>query len=60
MTTFKQKALEALKQMQLTRSGGFEFSLVDQHNQTIRDCIGRIEAIEEDEWIPVEERLPHA
>lgn len=49
MKTFKQKALEALKQMQLTRSGGFGFSPVDQHNQTIRDCIGRIEAIEEDE-----------
>lgn len=49
MKTFKQKALEALKQMQLTRSGGFGFSPVDQHNQTIRDCISMIEAIEEDE-----------
>lgn len=27
------------------------FQMVDQHNQTVRDCISRIEAIEEYEVI---------
>lgn len=59
MPTFKQKALEALKQMELPSNSGFKFELIDQHNQTVRDCIGRIEAIEEEPvWIPVEEKLP--
>ena len=47
--TFKQKALEALRQMELPSKSGIKFELVDQHNQTIRDCISRIEAIEEDD-----------
>lgn len=59
MTTFKQKALEALKKMELPSNSGFGFGSIDQHNQTVRDCIGRIEAIEEElVWVNVEERLP--
>lgn len=49
MTTFKQKALEALKGMILKSWNTLTFQMVDQHNQTVRDCISRIESLEEEQ-----------